>query len=43
MSLNEMISIDLPSLQSIILGQYALCGKNDNSSSLTMRSNNEMI
>ena len=41
---NEMIVIDLPSLQSITLGDEALCGKeNDSSCSLTMRSNNEMI
>ena len=38
-----MIVIDLPSLQSITLGWYALEGKNDDSCSLTMRSNNEMI
>ena len=44
MNLNEMISIDLPSLQSITLGQYALTGRfDDTSCSLTMRSNNEMI
>ena len=44
MNLNEMIVIDLPSLQSITLGGYALYGKeNDSSCSLTMRSNNEMI
>ena len=43
MNLNEMISIDLPSLQSITLGEYALCGRVDDSCSLTMRSNNEMI
>ena len=43
MNLNEMIWIDLPSLQSIELGYQALTGKNDDSCSLTMRSNNEMI
>ena len=44
MYLNEMIVIDLPSLQSITLGQYALYGIGHVSScSLTMRSNNEMI
>ena len=44
MNSNEMISIDLPSLQSITLGYCSLCGKLDNEScSLTMRSNNELI
>ena len=44
MNLNEMISIDLPSLQSITLGEWALEGrKKDDSCSLIMRSNNEMI
>ena len=44
MNLNEMISIDLPSLQSITLGKYTLQGESDNEKcSLTMRSNNEMI
>ena len=43
MNMNEMMSIDLPSLQSITLGWYALCGRNDDSCSLIMRSNNEMI
>ena len=39
-----MIVIDLPSLQSIQLGKWALAGKiDDESCSLTMRSNNEMI
>ena len=43
MNLNEMISIDLPSLQSITLGKYALEGRwNNDSCSLIMRSNNEM-
>ena len=43
MNLNEMISIDLPSLQSIQLGQYTLYGSESDSCSLTMRSTNEMI
>ena len=43
MNLNEMIDVDLPSLQSITLGGCALRGKNDYSSSLTMQSNNELI
>ena len=43
MNLNEMIEIDLPSLQSIQLGKWALAGRNDDSCSLRMRSNNEMI
>ena len=44
MNLNEMIWIDLPSLQSITLGEFALVGKwRDDSCSLTMRSTNEMI
>ena len=44
MNLNEMIDVDLPSLQSIDLGCYALRGiEGDESCSLTMRSNNEMI
>ena len=44
MNLNEMTSIDLPSLQFIHLGFEALKGKEyDVSCSLTMRSNNEMI
>ena len=43
MNLNEMIWIDLPSLQSITLGKYALYGINYDSCSLTMRSKNEMI
>ena len=43
MNLNEMIEIDLPSLQSITLGYNALCGREkDYSCSLIMRSNNEM-
>ena len=43
MNLNEMIVIDLPSLQSITLGQRALWGSGAASCSLTMRSTNEMI
>ena len=44
MNSNEMIWIDLPSLQSIKLGQWALCGSNgDESCSLTMQSTNKMI
>ena len=43
MNLNEMIWIDLPSLQSITLGKGALNGSGGDSCSLTMRSNNEMI
>ena len=43
MNLNEMIWIDLPSLQSITLGDYALAGSNYYSCSLTMRCNIEMI
>ena len=44
MNLNEMIDVDLPSLQSITLGKWALAGRrNDDSSSLIMRSNNELI
>ena len=43
MILNEMISIDLPSLQSITFGEDALVGIKDESCSLTLRSMNEMI
>ena len=43
MNSNVMIVIDLPSLQSITLGGFALCGIDNESCSLTMRSNNEMI
>ena len=43
MNLNEMIDVDLPSLRSIQLGGCALQGRNYDSSSLTMRSNNELI
>ena len=42
MNLNEMNSIDLPSLQSITLGGRALHGRLY-LCSLTMRSTNEMI
>ena len=39
-----MIDVDLPSLQSIQLGIKVLCGRGDKkSSSLTLRSNNELI
>ena len=37
MNLNEMIVIDLPSLQSITLGECALDGRYDDSCSLTLR------
>ena len=44
MNSNEIIVIDLPSLQSITLGELALRGKYDyDSCSLTMRSNSRMI
>ena len=43
MNLKEMIRIDLPSLQSITLGEFALYGIDNESCLLTMRSNNEMI
>ena len=43
MNSNEMIRIDLPSLQSITLGKGALYGRDDESCSLIMRSTNEMI
>ena len=44
MNSNEMIDVDLPSLQSIQLGEGALAGRSwDDSSSLIMRSNNELI
>lgn len=35
--------MNLPSLQSIQLGQSALCGTNDSSCSFVMQSNNELI
>ena len=44
MNSNEIMSIDLPSLQSIMLGDDALEGRKRNDScSLIMRSINEMI
>ena len=43
MNSNEMIDVDLPSLQSIQLGDWALYGRGDYSCSLIMRSNNELI
>ena len=44
MNLNEMIDVDLPSLQSIQLGRGALAGRwKDDSCSLVMRSNNGLI
>ena len=43
MNLNEMINVDLPSLQSIQLGNFAFAGSWDDSNSLTLRSNNELI
>ena len=43
MNLNEMIDVDLPSLQSIQLGFGALEGSGADSCSLIMRSNNEVI
>ena len=39
MNSNEMIDIDLPSLQSIQLGKYVLEGYDTKSCSLTLRSN----
>ena len=43
MNSNEMIDVDLPSLQSIQLGWCVLHGINVDSCSLTLRSNNELI
>ena len=44
MNLNEMIDVDLPSLQSIQLGEWTLHGRyDDDSCSLIMRSINELI
>ena len=40
---NEIKWIDLPSLQSIKLGEYSLNGRADESCSLTMRSIHSMI
>ena len=42
MVMNEMIVIDLPSLQSIQLSAWALWGRDDDSCSLVMRSMNEI-
>ena len=36
--MSELIELDLPSLDYIVLGELALCGSNDESCSLTMRS-----
>ena len=41
--MNEMIVVDLPSLQFIELGEAALWGCVSDSCSLIMRSTNEMI
>ena len=43
MNSNEMIDVDLPSLQSIQLGESALQGRWDDSCSLRLRSKNELI
>ena len=43
MILNEMIDVDLPSLQKIELSYCALQGMPDDYCSLTMKSNNDMI
>ena len=43
MYLNEMIVLDLLSLESITLGYCTLCGKEDNPCSLIMRSRIEVI
>ena len=43
MILNELIDVDLPSLQSIQLGYEALVGSGGDSCSLRMRSMIEMI
>ena len=43
MNSNEIIDIDLPSLQSITLGHIALYGNLRKMSILTMRSINELI
>ena len=42
MKLNGMIDVDLPSLQSITLGKGSRGGRDGDSYSLTMRSNNEI-
>ena len=43
MNMNELIDVDLPSLQSIQLGDWALEGSRNKSCSLILRSNNELI
>ena len=43
MNSNEMIWLDLPSLQSITLGYCALEGRHDDSCSLTLRGMTDMI
>ena len=43
MNRNEVIALDLPSLQSITLGHEAVEGKDSDFCSLTMRSMNDMI
>ena len=43
MNSNEMIDVDLPSLQKIELSYCAFQGDDDSSCSLTMRSIDEMI
>ena len=42
MVMNEMIVLDLPSLQSFQLGYQTLAGRDDASCSLIMRSMNEI-
>ena len=43
MNLNEMIDVDLPSLQSIDFGKWVLNGRLNECCSLSMQSLNEMI
>ena len=43
MNLNEMIDVDLPSLETILLGKSALNGTNNESCTLVMRGMNDMI
>ena len=43
MSLNELIDVDLSSLESILLGNIALVGRDDSLCSLTLRSKNKLI
>lgn len=43
MNVNEMINVDLPSLQSILLGVYAITGDDNNQCSLIMRSNGKKV